>query len=87
MDKKLHAFPDGRVAWSITDLCKATGISRSQYYELESIGLGPRKFYPGRRPMFTADAVAEWLTTLEARGDQVPATLKSVREERRATAA
>jgi hypothetical protein len=80
--QSLKAFPDGRLAWPVVELCRSIGISRSQYYELELVDAGPRKLQVGRRPMVTAEAAAEWLLRLESQGADALERLKRLREQR-----
>jgi hypothetical protein len=79
----LRAFPDGKLLWHKTELYKQAGISRSQGYELEAAGLGPRVVDGfGRRPMVTAAAAEAWIARLEAHGDEMRRQLKAWREQR-----
>jgi len=77
------SFPDGRLAWPVSQLCKSVGLSRSQFYGLVRAGHGPRRL-PVGPALVTAGAAAEWLSRLEQLGDAVPAALKDLRENRAA---
>jgi len=70
------------LSYSISELCERVGISRTTFYQLDGIGLGPRKFYPGRRPRVTHEAALEWLRELERRGPEARGALKAARRER-----
>jgi hypothetical protein len=48
-------------AFSIDEFCARHGpISRSYYYKLKDLGLGPRELRIGRRRLISAEAAAAW---------------------------
>ena len=54
-----------KLAYSVTDAAKATGLSRTFIYAEWQAGRGPRKVKAGRRTLITAEALASWLRSLE----------------------
>jgi hypothetical protein len=55
-----------RKASSIPEFCYENGISRSHYYVLKALGLGPHEMRLGRRVLVTTDAAEEWRRAREA---------------------
>lgn len=50
---------------SIIEFCRFIGISRSLYYRLRLLGLGPRVLRLGRRVLIPAHEVIPWLKSRE----------------------
>jgi hypothetical protein len=55
-----HGDGTGRKAYSIDEFCKAHGLSRSTYYNLKKLGLGPREMSVLTRKLISDEAAAEW---------------------------
>jgi hypothetical protein len=63
-------------AQSVTEFCKAHGISCAHFYNLKKRGLAPKTLVVGRRRLVSQEAAAEWRRRMEAsaneRGGQQP---------------
>ncbi len=55
-------------AYSIAEFCKAHGISRSYFYELDRQGMAPRTMHLGRRRLVSKEEAARWRELLTERG-------------------
>jgi predicted DNA-binding transcriptional regulator AlpA len=49
-----------RLALSISEFCKAHGISEGFFYKLKKRGEGPREMKLGARTLITFESAAEW---------------------------
>ena len=54
-----------RLAYSVNEAAKVSGLSRAFIYAEWQAGRGPRKVKAGRRTLITAEALASWLRSLE----------------------
>ena len=61
-----------RIAFSIREVCEATGLSKSALYIAWKRNAGPAKIKVGKRTLISADALAEWLRQLEHRKPSAP---------------
>ena len=52
-------------AVSITDFCKAHGISRAHFYNLRKIGKAPKTLVVGRRRLVADEAAVAWRRAME----------------------
>jgi hypothetical protein len=65
--KKLPGEAAHLEAFSIDEFCARHGpISRSYYYKLKELGLGPREIKIGTRVLISAEAAAAWRREREA---------------------
>jgi hypothetical protein len=53
-------------ALSIDEFCHANGISRSMYYKLRDLGIGPREMHVNTAVRITPEACHEWRLAREA---------------------
>ena len=60
MENTLHSE-----AFSILDFCKAYGISRALFYNLQKVDKAPKTFNIGRRVLISKAAAQEWLAQME----------------------
>jgi len=51
-----------RLAWSIDEWCRLTGLSRSYYYKLTKDGRAPEAKTVGSRRIITREAHARWVS-------------------------
>jgi hypothetical protein len=58
--------PPERAAFSIREFCLRNSISRSMYYKLRRLGIGPRVMSVGVRQLITGEAEKEWQRDREA---------------------
>jgi hypothetical protein len=49
-----------RAAWSIVEFCERNGLSRSMFYRLKRLGIGPRIMTVGERQLISVAAEREW---------------------------
>jgi predicted DNA-binding transcriptional regulator AlpA len=61
-----------RLALSISEFCKAHGISEAFFYKLKKQGEGPREMKVGTRTLITLESAAEWRREREADGGDLP---------------
>ena len=54
------------LSMSISDFCRAHGISRSHYFNLKKDGRGPREMRVGTRVLISREAAADWRAKCEA---------------------
>jgi hypothetical protein len=47
-------------AYSIDAFCKAHSISRSMFYKISDLGLGPRVMRVGTRAIISKESAADW---------------------------
>jgi predicted DNA-binding transcriptional regulator AlpA len=52
--------------FSVSEFCRAHGISRGTFYKLLGEGHGPTTVKIGRRTLITNEAASEWRRRLEA---------------------
>ena len=52
--------PTPRLALSISEFCKAHGISEGFFYKLKKQGEGPREMKVGARTLISLKSAAEW---------------------------
>ena len=52
--------PTPRLVLSISEFCKAHGISEGFFYKLKKRGNGPREMKVGARTLITFESAAEW---------------------------
>lgn len=50
---------------SVSDFCRAHGISRAMFYKLTKEGRGPRTAKVGRRTLISQEAAEEWRREME----------------------
>jgi predicted DNA-binding transcriptional regulator AlpA len=62
--------PTPRLALSISEFCRAHGISEGLFYKLKKQGEGPREMKVGARTLITFESAAEWRRTREAQHSQ-----------------
>lgn len=48
------------LALSVSDFCRAHGISRNTFYRLLAAGTGPKVMAVGRRKLVSIEAAAAW---------------------------
>ena len=58
-----------RICYSIPEVCRLTGISRSFIYKEWACGRGLRRFKAGSRTLVRAKALEDWIRSLE-RGER-----------------
>lgn len=63
------ALESCRLAYSVDEFCKATGIGRRTFYALQAKGEGPAVVKIGRRTLIRREAAERWLADLEATAD------------------
>jgi len=51
---------ENRDAYSIDEFCRRHGISHGTYYNLRTLGLGPREARALKRVLITKEAAANW---------------------------
>ena len=73
------------MAWSISDLAKATGIPRSSLYEAIRRGEGPPTHRLGRRFVILAEDLVDWLRALPLVGTQTTTASGSIARNDRPT--
>jgi hypothetical protein len=54
------------VTYSISEFCKAHGISEAFYFQIRNEGFGPVEMRLGRRRLISAEAAAAWRKAREA---------------------
>ncbi len=54
-----------QLSFSVQNFCRVHDMSRSQFYELRKLGLAPRLFYIGRKPLISAESAAEWRARMQ----------------------
>ena len=52
-------------SYSVTDFCRAHGISRALFYKLLREGCGPRVMKVGRRTLISCEAAEQWRRRME----------------------
>ncbi|WP_347258524.1 hypothetical protein [Methylocaldum sp.] len=55
-----------KAAITVPEFCAIHSISRSKFYELQRLGLGPAIFKVGRKPLISSDAAAVWRQSMQA---------------------
>ena len=60
----------GRACYSIRTFCEDHAISRSMFYELINLGIGPRLTKIGKKVLITAEAAADWRREREAASNE-----------------
>lgn len=60
MDKSSAQATSEKLAFSISEFCRAHGISRSLYYQLQRSGDGPDEMQLGGRKAISREAAARW---------------------------
>jgi hypothetical protein len=55
-------------AYSIDEFCRRHGISHGTYYNLRTLGLGPREARAMTRVLITKEAAADWRRERESIG-------------------
>jgi predicted DNA-binding transcriptional regulator AlpA len=53
-------------AISIKDWCRAFGLCRASWYQMQARGDGPKTFRVGSRILISTQAVADWVAAREA---------------------
>lgn len=53
---------------SVAEFCFQENISRSMFYKILKLGLGPRIMKIGRRTLITAESAREWRLRMEKQG-------------------
>ena len=74
MDAKANVAVSGlstgeKLAFSINEFCTLHGISRAHFYNLRSLGLGPREMDVRGRRVISVEAAKEWRRQREAAAD------------------
>lgn len=59
--------PPGDAAQTINEFCESERISRSMYYKLRRLGLGPREMAVGTAVRISPEARADWRVECEQR--------------------
>jgi hypothetical protein len=57
---------DDRDAYSIDEFCRRHGISHGTYYNLKTLGLGPREGRAMKRVLISRESAASWRKQIEA---------------------
>jgi hypothetical protein len=57
---------ENRDAYSISEFCRRHGISHGTYYNLKSLGLGPREGRAMKRVLISRESAASWRKKIEA---------------------
>ena len=53
-------------AFTIAEFCRAHRNSKSMYFKMSNLGLGPREMAVGSRRLISQEAAAEWRKAREA---------------------
>lgn len=67
MSQKNSSSDSAPVVYTVATFCAAHSISRTHLYMLDKAGRGPRRMKVGRRVLISAEAAAEWRTSMEVR--------------------
>jgi hypothetical protein len=59
-------FTENRDAYSIDEFCRRHGISHGTYYNLKTLGLGPREGRAMKRVLISRESAASWRKKIEA---------------------
>jgi hypothetical protein len=70
-------LPTPRLALSISEFCKAHGISEGFFYKLKKRGEGPREMKVGARALISFEAAAEWRRAREAQHSPRPSVARA----------
>jgi hypothetical protein len=57
---------EARDAYSISEFCRRHNISHGTYYNLKTLGLGPREGRAMNRVLITKESAADWRKQIEA---------------------
>lgn len=54
-----------KMAFTVTEFCKAYGVSRGRFHELQQVGLAPKVYYIASKPYVSRKAADEWMVRME----------------------
>jgi hypothetical protein len=67
MPRAAKQQPEPRLALTVSEFCRAVGISRRYYYSLRERGLGPSEMRFGSHILISIEAIGQWREDNEQR--------------------